>query len=138
MTEGSHAKSLEIPATDTNQKIFGFAEDINSAVALNQLTKPTARLDIDGTTVIQGFLKPEKPIIDGNRKVIAYVCTLRGDSGDWISLIGDLNLQDLVFDSSQAHTYSKALIDASEVFNLLDSPRGRFDEKERKPQSPFR
>jgi hypothetical protein len=107
----SLTKTITLPATGRNKQIFGFSEDINSSNGIDQTQKPIARIEVEGTVVIIGFLKLTTP--QRGIAVDSYECVIIGDNGDWLSRITDLDLTDLDF-SDYDHLYNKANIDLSE------------------------
>lgn len=112
----TNTKTLSFPATNTNKQIFGFPEDINSIVSINQSTKPVVKIEANGTVIFTGIIKVEA-VSNLDDKVIEYTGTCLGDNGDWISLLGDKKLNELDY-SDQNHTNDWITVTNSEVQNL--------------------
>lgn len=101
----SWSKSIDIPGTPNNNKVFEFIYDNNIEVGYNPNLKRDCELRVDGIPIIIGYQKiNEINIINGRiiYKVIIYGnnTTIFEEMGD--SLITDLNLE------KYNHTYTKS------------------------------
>ena len=114
----SITKTLTLPGTARNRRIFGFADDLNSTTGIDQTVKPDAKIDVDGVTVLKGAFKITDIVMNDFNNVAEYKGVIIGDNGSWKLLINDLKLSDLDL-SDQNHIYDVADIDASET--LIDS-----------------
>ncbi len=113
---GTISKTVTLPATHNNRKVFGFTEDVNSVEGLDQRTKPGVRVLINGTNVLDGSMKISEVILDGKNNAIEYKVVLIGNNGAWKSDLDGLSLRDLDL-SDQDHLWDKAAIDLSETVN---------------------
>lgn len=126
----SNTKTLKFPGTATNRKIFGHPEDPNSVVNINQQAKPEIIIEADGEEIFRGFIKVTAAT-DIDNKIIEYQGVAYGDNADWISRIGNSNINELDY-SDQNHTNNIATVNISEivasgreyVYDLVD--RGQF------------
>lgn len=112
-TRFSASKTITLPGSDTNRKLFGFTE-LPPADGLDQTTKPIMRVEYDGTAFFYAFVKMSEPIYDAENEITAYRIILLGDNGEWKTDIKERNVTDLDF-SEQDHVYNKANIDTSET-----------------------
>ena len=52
-----YSKTIKIPNSKRNQSVFGFPEDINSTTAFFQNERKSARVEVEGLVIIEGFVK---------------------------------------------------------------------------------
>jgi hypothetical protein len=117
----SFTKTIILPGTTNNNKLFGNIFDFNNAnfdnpldpnvlVNFNAARNASARIEIDGLQIMKGVLRLLEIIhVDGH---IEYECALFGELGGFISSLGNKRLEDLDF-SAYDHTYSYSNIVSS-------------------------
>ena len=110
------SKTITLPATDNNNKIFGFGTDVNSSDALDQNERRTAHIEVGGTILLRGFAKINKNIVKNRNKIGQYQVVIIGDNGDWKEKLSERNVNELDY-SDQDHIYNKANIDLSETIS---------------------
>jgi len=110
----SFTKTIILPGTTNNNKLFGNIFDFNNAnfdnpldanvlINFNAARNAAARIEIDGLQIMKGVLRLLEIIhVDGH---IEYECALFGELGGFISSLGNKKLEDLDF-SDYDHTYS--------------------------------
>lgn len=118
--KNSTSKTITLPGTDNNRKLLGFAEFPTAAKAVDQTTKPVARVEKGGTDIIHGFLKMVHPLHNSDDELSSYQVVIIGDSGDWKIDMRKLGLDDLDF-SDEDHEYSAANTATSETVSAARS-----------------
>ncbi len=108
------SKTITLPATHNNNKIFGFGTDVNSSGALDQNERRTAHIEVGGTVLLRGFAKINKNIVKNRNNIGQYQVVIIGDNGDWKEKLSENNVNELDY-SDQDHIYNKANIDLSET-----------------------
>jgi len=108
------SKTITLPATDNNNKIFSFGTDINSSDAFDQNERRTAHIEVGGTVLLRGFAKINKNIVKNKNNIGQYQVVIIGDNGDWKEKLSEKNVNELDY-SDQDHIYNKANIDTSET-----------------------
>ena len=53
----SFSKTVTFPGTKKNDLIFGHGADINSMTALSQNLKPSFKIELEGTLIMEGYCK---------------------------------------------------------------------------------
>lgn len=110
----SFTKTIILPGTTNNNKLFGNIFDFNNAnfnnpVASNVLynfnaaKNATARIEVNGLQIMKGVLRLLE-IVQHNGS-IEYECSIFGELGGFVNKLGNLRLEDLDF-SAYNHTYS--------------------------------
>jgi len=122
--KSAFSKSIILPGTKNNNNILGNLFDINEDFTFfNPNIKIDAKIIIDSTTIIDGFLQLKKidklndNYLDGN--TIQYNVVVNDNSIDLMSILGDKLLNELdlsVFD----HLYSKSVIEDSWTNTYVD------------------
>ena len=114
---GNYSKTITLAGSKNNNKFFGALFDVNSDFTFfNPNIKTEARIVIDSSTVLDGFLrlnaieKESDNMLDGNN--IVYKCTVFSKSTDFFTDIKDKKLSELDF-SRFTHEYSYDNIVAS-------------------------
>ena len=129
--KNSNSKTIKIPETQNNSKLFGHLQEINSVPIIDQTRRPIARLLAEGEQLIKGYCKAtlsKRTNAEGDRW---YELLILGDNGDWRAKIKDRKLSDCDYESDN-HLYTKPVIETSEtvsasrnyVYDLID--RGKF------------
>ena len=129
--KNSNSKTIKIPETQNNSKLFGHLQEINSVPIIDQTRRPIARLLAEGEQLIKGYCKAtlsKRTNAEGDRW---YELLILGDNGDWRAKIKDQKLSDCDYESDN-HLYTKQVIETSEtvsaarnyVYDLID--RGKF------------
>lgn len=108
------SKTITLPATHNNNKIFSFGIDVNSSDALDQNERRTAHIEVGGTVLLRGFAKITKNVVKNRNNIGQYQIVIIGDNGDWKERLSERNVNELDY-SDQDHIYSKANIDLSET-----------------------
>ncbi|CAB5218816.1 hypothetical protein UFOVP215_33 [uncultured Caudovirales phage] len=120
----SFSKTIVIPGTVRNNKIFGNifefsnsnfynSEDSNSFYNFNASKSASARLDINGLTIIKGVIRLLQIVID--KGSVEYEVAIFGELGGFVSALGNKKLEDLDF-SEFNQSYS-----ISNITNSWDS-----------------
>ena len=124
-----NVKTLTVPGTANNRRIFNFAEDINSVI--DTTTKPTIRIESNEEKVFFGVTRVTTSVIDGERNIVEFNLSSVGGNADWIERIGNKYLSDLDY-SDQNHYKTAFVQQTSEVvgggreyvYDIID--RGKF------------
>ena len=110
----SFTKTIIIPGTANNNKVFGNIFELNNAnfydvsnpnvlSNFNAMVNAYARIEVDGLVLIKGHLRLLEIIRDG--AMVEYECAIIGELGSFISTLGNLRLEDLDF-SGYNHDYT--------------------------------
>lgn len=91
---GFYSKTIIIPNTKRNSRIFNHIFEIEGNSRFNPNKKMDIVLQKNNITIFEGILKLEKIFID-DRKDISYEVTLSSNIIDFFSLIADRQLTDL-------------------------------------------
>lgn len=117
----SFSKTIILPATSRNNKLFGnIFEFGNSNFApspaknvyyeFNASKSAKARLDVNGLTIMKGVLRLLQVVINGDQ--MEYEVALFGELGGFFTKLGTKKLEDLDF-SAYNHVYNVTNISAS-------------------------
>jgi len=104
----SYSKTITIPGTHNNNKLFGFIFDLSNANFTNDLQpninynfnasrNANCRIFIDGLQIFKGVLRILE--ITQFNKEINYECSVFGELGGFINALGNKKLEDLDFSS---------------------------------------
>ena len=111
----NYSKNITLPGTKINNDAFGNLFDVNSSFTIyNPNKKVTARIVVDSSPVLQGYLqltavnKVNDVSLQGNK--IEYSVIVFDDSVDFMQTVGDKLIKDLDF-SDLDHTYGKTAIE---------------------------
>ena len=126
-SNSAFSKSITLPGTAKNDKLFGFTHDPSSAVALTQNTRPDAQVLIGGTVIIDGFAKITKAVNKNKSNTHQYQFRITGDNGVWKQQLEEESLQELDY-SLYNHVWNSANILLSE-FILDNKPEGSLDDR---------
>lgn len=136
----NHSKTVELAGTKKNNIAFGGLFDVNSTFdKFNPNNKVSARILVDSSLVLEGYIRL-KSISNLNDK-ISYSVVVIDNTASFFQLIGDKELRDLDFSSSN-HVYNKASIenawnnhDFNDVYQypLLDKEGGDYYTSDFKP-----
>jgi hypothetical protein len=110
----SFTKTLIVPGTANNNKIFGnifelnnsnnyLASDPNVLGNYNAMINAYARIEVNGLVIIKGHLRLLEIIRDNGG--VEYECAIIGELGSFINTLGNLRLEDLDF-SGYNHNYT--------------------------------
>jgi hypothetical protein len=110
----SFTKTIIIPGTANNNKIFGNIFEFNNAnfydesyanvlSNFNAMVNAYARIEVNGLQIMKGHLRLLEIIRDGNG--VEYECAIIGELGSFINTLGNLRLEDLDF-SDYNHNYT--------------------------------
>lgn len=124
-TKSSTSKTIRIPATAKNRKIFGFAEDVHSLISFNNSVRSIGRIEVNGTVIIEGSIKLSKPVIDGQDKITEYHINILSGLADWKVNISKLNIRDLDF-SEYNHVYD---LDNQILSESIDGAEGTLADR---------
>jgi len=108
------SKTITLPGTKRNDILFGFAFDVNSGNPLTQNTRPNALIEVEGTTIMEGFARITRSKIKNSQNTHEYEFRIIGDNGNWKKQIDERNVNELDF-SEFDHPWNKANIDDSEI-----------------------
>lgn len=129
-----YTKTLTIPATKNNNKIFGHIFEVgNEITGTGQYTPdfdPNKKADCfvtaDGIEQIRGFIRLTEIIVDNNN-LIGYNCTIHGETANLFTSIEDAKLADLDF-SEYNHTVNLTNIENSwDTEIIVDSTPTAFE-----------
>lgn len=123
--KSSISKTITLPATGRNKQIFGFADDIHSLNSFNNGDKNTGRIEVEGTTILEGSVKMERPIINGDKRINEFEIVIISGAADWKTDIGDKNIKDIDF-SVYNHDYTLANQLLSET---IDGAEGTLEDR---------
>ncbi len=113
------SRTITVPATSTNQQVFGFATDINSLSAKDQTQLLKARIEVNGIVVMTGLCKVKSIVSDPFGVLSEYKIEIKGGNGDWKESMNELELIDVDL-SEGDHAYTKANITASWTNDYTD------------------
>lgn len=102
--KGSTTKTVQVPRTAMNDKIFGFAFDINGRNAFDKYSEHRVLIEEDTLPIFDGLLK----LTNVTEKVIEFFCFK--DISKLKSLFGDKTLQDLNL-ADLDHLYDETIFD---------------------------
>lgn len=102
--KGSTTKTVQVPRTAMNDKIFGLAFDINGRNAFDKYSEHRVLIEEDTLPIFDGLLK----LTNVTEKVIEFFCFK--DISKIKSLFGDKTLQDLNL-SDLDHLYDNTIFD---------------------------
>ncbi len=129
-----YTKTLTIPATKNNNKIFGHIFEVgNEMTGSGQYTPdfdPNKKADCfvtaDGIEQIRGFIRLTEIIVENNN-LIGYNCTIHGETANLFTSIEDAKLADLDF-SEYNHTVNLTNIENSwDTEIIVDSTPTAFE-----------
>ena len=129
-----YTKTLTIPATKNNNKIFGHIFEVgNEITGTGQYTpdfNPNKKADCfvtaDGIEQIRGFIRLTEIIVENNN-LIGYNCTIHGETANLFTSIEDAKLADLDF-SEYNHTVNLTNIENSwDTEIIVDSTSTPFE-----------
>lgn len=115
--QASFSKTITLPGTKNNNKIFGQLFEVDVYSSFNPNLKTDVVLYVDGVENLRGILRISS--ITRLENKIDYNITIIGSIGNIFSAIGDNYLEDLDF-SAYNHTYNKTSIEASWTPTLGD------------------
>jgi len=125
-TKGSFSFEIGVPATKVNKRIFDFPELVLEE-SFDDTTEKIARLEVDGTVVLDGFCRIKRTVL--SKDIVNYNLVLHEGNSSWINNIKDLTLKDLAkLETSEInysllnHTYDKATMDAFEFPDNFTDP----------------
>ena len=111
----NYSKNITLPGTKINNDAFGNLFDVNSSFTIyNPNKKVTARIVVDSSPVLQGYLqltavnKVNDVSLQGNK--IEYSVIVFDDSVDFFQTVGDKLLTDLDLSASD-HLYNQTNIE---------------------------
>jgi len=116
-SKDSTSKTITLPGTKKNLRIFGYAQDVNVEGFNGQKVEYKAVVKEGGSTVFIGMVNLKK--VEYNNFSINLQITIVGNSREWINLMKDQSLQGL--DIGGSHTFNKTAVDASEINNFIYS-----------------
>lgn len=99
--KGSFSKSFKIPATKSNNNLFGQIYFDGFSDTKNMKGRKDATIYVDNLPILSGQLQLTK-ILKGE-DVEEYECVFFGDNMDWVSDLKDNSLRDLSFRLNLAH-----------------------------------
>lgn len=113
----SYSKTINIPGTKTNNKLFGFINKIETSInstgntnytpGFNPNLKTDAVVLQDGIEVFRGIIQVVKINKTPHSEKVDYECVLYGKLADIYSALGTSELTDIDW-SGYDHTYTKA------------------------------
>ena len=95
----SYSKDFNLPATKNNNEFFNHFYDTDrylSANAFNPYRNRKAYLNVDGITVLEGYMKLNKSL--EKQTEISYSVTLFNDVASLIDILGDATLSEIDWD----------------------------------------
>lgn len=138
--KGSTTKTVKVPRTTKNDKIFGFAFDINAENNFNKYSEHKIVIEQDSYSIFNGFMK----ITSVDDDVIEFFCY--ADISKLKNLFGEksiqtLNLSDLdhVYDATIFDTWSGTYpsgVASDYVYPLIDYGRFQTLTPENDPEAP--
>lgn len=103
--QGSFSKTITIPGSKNNDKLFAHYFEIGIDCRFNPNIKTPCVIYVDGLEQISGFLRLMKvKINDQNR--MEYECSVIGNISNMFTVLGDTDLSELNL-SELNHTYNK-------------------------------
>ena len=104
----NYSKTITLAGSKSNNKILGGLFDINADFTFfNPHVKTPAKIVVDSTIVLDGFLRLKKINIDGD--MITYNCTVSSVASSFFSDIKDKKIEELDF-THYNHLYNRANI----------------------------
>ena len=103
---GDHSKTITVPGTNNNNKLFAHIYEIGVDRLFNPNHKAKAVITMDSATVMKGDLQLLKINVLDNKK-IEYELVLKGRTADLFTALGDKKIKDLTW-SDLDHTYNRA------------------------------
>ena len=100
--QASYSKTITLPGTTNNNKLFGYIFEIDIYSNFNPTIKKEATLYVDGLENMNGYLRLTNIITNENK--IEYSVTIIANVGNVFTVIGDSYLTDLDI-SALNHTY---------------------------------
>jgi hypothetical protein len=105
------SSDFDVPNTANNERLLFGIRDINaSATSLNVLGLNRCVILFEGNQVERGFISAKKSQVKGD-----FTLFFRGGNFDWIEIIGDKNLNEMLWRDYETGLYS---IDAKELFTI--------------------
>ncbi len=111
---GSFSKDFEIPATDNNNEVLNYLQNINIDDQKQIRELKDASILVNGITQLNGQIKIKNPINRAGAKF--YKATFIADNSEWISLMKEEKISDYTYTdpvNGLTHSYTKANIEAS-------------------------
>lgn len=99
------SKTIVVPGSDNNNKIFQHIFDIGIDRLYNPNKKANVLLVADSVTVMKGYMRLKNVI--NNDKKISYEVEITGRLADLFTVLGDTKVSELTW-SDLDHTYSQA------------------------------
>jgi hypothetical protein len=123
----SFTKTIILPGTTNNNKLFGNIFDFNNANFNNPISSnvlynfnaaknATARIEVNGLQIMKGVLRLLE-IVQHNG-AIEYECSIFGELGGFVNKLGNARLEDLDF-SAYDHVYN-----TTNIINSWDTSGG--------------
>jgi hypothetical protein len=100
-----YSKTITVPGTHNNNKMFQHIFDIGIDRLYNPNKKASCVLQADSTSVMKGYMRLKNIIV--NDKKISYEIEITGRLADLFTILGDTKIKDLTW-SDLDHTYSRA------------------------------
>ena len=94
-TQGSYSKTITIPETINNRKIFNNITDLNSSSTFNPNIRSRAYILVDSILIIDGYFQLTDFSIDKNNHFNTISLLIFTDNNDFYTLLGENLLEDL-------------------------------------------
>jgi len=108
------SNTLKVPITGRNRAALQFPEDVTSEDALDQNSKVSARIEVDGIDIIKGYFKLSE-VFDALSNIGGYYgLVIVGGNADWKNIIKEKTLDEINL-TDHSHTWDESTIDASEA-----------------------
>lgn len=108
----SFSKTIKIPETSNNRKLFGDISNLSVDASFNPNKKSKAYIMVDTVVVLEGYLQLRKAYVDKDGNKAEYEVVIYADNDNFFKTIGDNYLSDLDI-SELDHTWDKATIISS-------------------------
>lgn len=108
----SFSKTIRVPETKNNRKIFGDISDLSASTEFDPNKKTRCWVLVDSVMVFEGFLQLRNVIKDIRRDKTDYECVIYADNDNFFKAMGETYLTDLEW-SEANHIWSTDNIVAS-------------------------
>lgn len=101
----SFSKTIRVPETKNNRKIFGNIADLAASTEFNPNKKTRCWILVDSVMVFEGFLQLRNVVTNLLRDITEYECVVYADNDNFFKAMGETYLTDM--DWSEAnHTWT--------------------------------
>jgi len=108
----SFSKTIKIPETSNNRRIFGDISNLSVDASFNPNKKSKAYILVDTIVVLEGYLQLRKAYVDRDANKAEYEVVIYADNDNFFKEVGDSYLTDLNI-SELDHNWDQPTIEAS-------------------------